>query len=213
MSDTFVGYAVVDFETTGSLPENHDRLLEVSVVHLSPNGEVTGQWETIIRPERDGQDRELLEREKARSTAMAESFPPSFQEISGALARMLSQRVFVSHNASHGLRFLRAEYLRIGLEIPIQEQANALCTMELTEPRLLLRKSLKESCAAYDIELGNDPTTADKARATAHLLKKIIQEVPKHPMWHQYLDRASYHHWPRMFSRESAWVPRSALSE
>jgi DNA polymerase-3 subunit epsilon len=34
------GYAVVDLETTGLTPGRGDRIVELAVVHVSPNGEV-----------------------------------------------------------------------------------------------------------------------------------------------------------------------------
>ena len=34
------GYAVVDLETTGLFPGGHDRIVEVGVVLVSPDGEV-----------------------------------------------------------------------------------------------------------------------------------------------------------------------------
>ena len=37
------GYAVVDLETTGLFPGGHDRIVEVGVVLVSPDGEVEDQ--------------------------------------------------------------------------------------------------------------------------------------------------------------------------
>ncbi|WP_370651806.1 exonuclease domain-containing protein [Microbacterium sp.] len=36
------GFAVIDLETTGLFPERHDRIVEVAVVHVSPEGVVEG---------------------------------------------------------------------------------------------------------------------------------------------------------------------------
>ena len=47
------GYTVIDVETTGLAPEKHDRILELAVVYVSPAGEITGSWSTLINPQRD----------------------------------------------------------------------------------------------------------------------------------------------------------------
>ncbi|MFD2353843.1 hypothetical protein ACFSTC_38125 [Nonomuraea ferruginea] len=40
-------------ETTGLRPSWHDRIVEVGVVLLDPRGLVTGEWSTLVNPERD----------------------------------------------------------------------------------------------------------------------------------------------------------------
>ena len=50
---TSTGYAVIDFQTTGLLPEHHHRVVELSVVHLDSAGRIEGSWETLIDPQRD----------------------------------------------------------------------------------------------------------------------------------------------------------------
>jgi DNA polymerase-3 subunit epsilon len=47
------GFAVVDFETTGLIAENNDRIIEIAVVHLNEAGVITGSWETLLNPVRD----------------------------------------------------------------------------------------------------------------------------------------------------------------
>ncbi|MFD2353823.1 hypothetical protein ACFSTC_38015 [Nonomuraea ferruginea] len=45
-------------ETTGLRPSWRDRIVEVGVVLLDPHGLVTGEWSTLVNPERDlGQQR------------------------------------------------------------------------------------------------------------------------------------------------------------
>jgi len=48
-----VGYAVIDVETTGLRPSWNDRIIEIGIVHTDLAGRVTGQWSTLINPERD----------------------------------------------------------------------------------------------------------------------------------------------------------------
>ncbi len=47
------GFAVIDLETTGLFPQKHDRIVEVAIVHVSPEGIVEGVWETLVNPMRD----------------------------------------------------------------------------------------------------------------------------------------------------------------
>ena len=45
-------YALVDVETTG-LTTSRDRIVQVAIAQMEPNGVVTDQWSTLIDPERD----------------------------------------------------------------------------------------------------------------------------------------------------------------
>jgi DNA polymerase III epsilon subunit-like protein len=47
------GFAVLDFETTGLFPGGHDRMIEVAIVHVTPDGEIEGHWDTLVNPGRD----------------------------------------------------------------------------------------------------------------------------------------------------------------
>ncbi len=38
------GYTVIDVETTGLVPERHDRIVEIGVVYVSDAGEVQDHW-------------------------------------------------------------------------------------------------------------------------------------------------------------------------
>ena len=45
--------AVVDVETTGLSPWRHDRIVEIAVVLLSPDGEIEDEYESLVNPGRD----------------------------------------------------------------------------------------------------------------------------------------------------------------
>jgi DNA polymerase-3 subunit epsilon len=47
------GFAVVGLETTGMFPTKHDRIVEVGVVLVSPDGEIESRHETLVNPMRD----------------------------------------------------------------------------------------------------------------------------------------------------------------
>ena len=46
------GYAVVDFETTGLSPAKGDRAIEIGLVHVSPDGTLEDEHETLIHVDR-----------------------------------------------------------------------------------------------------------------------------------------------------------------
>ncbi|MCW0121703.1 exonuclease domain-containing protein, partial [Bacillus subtilis] len=46
-------FAVIDTETTGLFPGNHDRIAEIAVITLDRSGTVLDRWETLVNPERD----------------------------------------------------------------------------------------------------------------------------------------------------------------
>lgn len=48
-----MGYAVIDFETTGILPSYHHRVIEIGVARVEDDGTVSGRWETLVNPQRD----------------------------------------------------------------------------------------------------------------------------------------------------------------
>jgi DNA polymerase-3 subunit epsilon len=48
-----LGYAVVDLETTGLHPGRHGRVVEIAIMSLAHDGEVTGEWSTLVNPHRD----------------------------------------------------------------------------------------------------------------------------------------------------------------
>lgn len=47
------GYTIVDLETTGLFPQQHDRVLEIGLINVSDAGEVESEWATLINPQRD----------------------------------------------------------------------------------------------------------------------------------------------------------------
>ena len=45
--------AVIDLETTGLSPWRHDRVVEIGIVVISPDGTVHSEYETLVNPNRD----------------------------------------------------------------------------------------------------------------------------------------------------------------
>src|SRR5688572_18851115 len=138
------GYAVVDVETTGLSPGQHHRVIEVAVVHLDASGHRTDEWCTLVNPRRD------LGAQRVHGISAADARrAPEFAGVAGELAARLSGRVLVAHNLSFDLRFLQAEFARLGHDL---SGVSGLCTMDLAGRFLGARtRSLAACCAAAEI--------------------------------------------------------------
>ncbi|GAA4837707.1 hypothetical protein GCM10023221_13810 [Luteimicrobium xylanilyticum] len=115
-------YAVVDVETSG-LSAAHDRVLQIAVVLLGPDGAHEGEWSTLLDPGCDPGRTDIhgLTRERL-------SGAPRFPDVLPILAPLLADRVLVAHNARFDWDFLAHEANRAGATLPVAER---LCTLAL----------------------------------------------------------------------------------
>lgn len=186
------GFAVVDLETTGLYPTK-DRIVEVGVVHMSPDGAVTERLATLVNPQRDvGATR--IHGLTAKDLADA----PTFAEAAPTLWRALAGRVVVAHNAPFDLRFLHQEFERCDLWMP---ELVALCTMRLAPEFLpgLTGRSLPACCAAAGVRLPQHHAALVDAEAAAGLLRAFRatqRQLP--PSWRQALTEAAHTRWEPM---------------
>jgi DNA polymerase-3 subunit epsilon len=172
---TNLGYAVLDFETTGLGADQTDRVIEVAVVLVSPDGTVTDRWESLVNPGRDTGPTHIhgIYNADVRNA-------PTFEQIAGKLVELLRGRVFVAHSAAFDSRFLAAEFRRAGLVSPVSP-GNTVCTM--LESKVFLdidSKSLAACCAATGIVLDDAHRASADAYATALLLGSFLRS---HPLW------------------------------
>ncbi|TFD91495.1 DNA polymerase III subunit epsilon [Cryobacterium serini] len=194
------GFAVIDFETTGLFPGGHDRVIEVAVAHVSADGQIEGQWETLINPGRD-LGRQDIHRVRAADVMLA----PTFAEVAPLLVALLDGRVIVAHNAAFDTRFLLAELARAGY--PITDPVISLCTMQLAREFLPgTGRSLADCCAAYDIDLTGAHRASVDTNATARLLSNYIAADPT--LWADPLDRAAAYRWPTLPASARPWYAR-----
>lgn len=164
------GYAVVDVETTGLFPGGTDRIVEVAVVHVSPDGEPERSWCTLLNPGRD------LGPQRIHGISAAGVLrAPTFDRIAGTLADLLAGRVFVAHNASFDMRFVRAEFAALGFDVPVVPET-CLCTLRWAG-RLLptAPRSLAGCCGHVGIPLEGAHAALVDATATAALLGHYLQ--------------------------------------
>ncbi|WP_181778858.1 exonuclease domain-containing protein [Pseudonocardia pini] len=167
------GYAVVDVETTGIQPGFRHRIAEIAIVHLDPSGVVTDSWDTLINPGRD-LGPQWIHGIRAADVRRA----PVFAEVAGEIAARLSGRVVVAHNWAFDAMHLRAEYQRLGHEVPLRREAG-LCTMRATGAAIpWTRRSLVECCAAAGLPERDWHTAAADAAAAADLLRFLLAAAP-----------------------------------
>ena len=157
--------AVIDVETTGLSPWRNDRIVEIAVVVISPDGQVRAEYETLVNPGRDlGPTR--IHRIAAADVLRA----PEFVEIAGDVLEILASiDVIAGHNVSFDKNFIIQEYARIDVEIP---EVPLLCTCQLFG-----RNSLAECCAELGLTFDGIPHRAlTDARVTAQLVTELCAD-------------------------------------
>ncbi len=128
------GFAVVDVETTGFVPEE-ERIVEVGVVLLDRAGQETGSFCTLIDPGRDPGPTHIH-----GITSSMVTGAPTFTGIRPYLAGLLSGRVVVGHNVDRfDLAFLRAECRRSGGERGVPGVLPTVDTLAVAQHHLGLR--------------------------------------------------------------------------
>lgn len=157
------GYAVFDLETTGFSPRS-DRIVEVGVVALHPDGSVEDEWETLVNPGRDvGATR------VHGITASDVLGAPRFRDVAEDLEEVLEGRALVAHNASFDVRFLTSEMVRAG-RLATGAVPPSVCTMRNARRFLSVPSvGLADCCAAAGVDLRNAHSALGDARATAEL--------------------------------------------
>lgn len=151
--------AVIDIETTGLSPWRNDRIVEIAVVVISPDGHIHTEYETLVNPNRD------LGPSRIHQIYTADVLhAPTFADVAGdVLAILADATVIAGHNVSFDWNFLIKEYERIEVEIPA---IPLLCTC-----RLFGRNSLHACCEELGITFDGIPHRAlTDARATASIV-------------------------------------------
>ncbi|GAA3048013.1 exonuclease domain-containing protein [Actinokineospora globicatena] len=167
------GFAVVDTETTGIDAAHRHRIAEVAVVHLDRGGAVTGEWSTLLNPERD-----LGPQAIHQITAAEARQAPRFADIAGDLVDRLRGRVVVAHNWPFDAMHLRAEFTRIGLDTPFDDLAG-LCTMRAASVVMPhSRRSLLACCTTAGLPAMRWHTARDDAMAAGALLGHMLASAP-----------------------------------
>ena len=158
--------AVIDVETTGLYP-GKDRVVEIAVVVVTPDGKRLGEFSTLVNPERDVGPTSVH-----GLTAKDVYSAPKFGELAGDLISILDGTVAIAgHNVWFDQSFLKAEFERLGRQWP---ESPTVCTM-----RLAGGGRLAECCADFQVPLPvNAHSALDDAHATAQLLARLLEDAP-----------------------------------
>jgi DNA polymerase-3 subunit epsilon len=168
-----VGYAVVDTETTGCLTSYRHRIAEIAVIHVDADGTTTGEWSTLINPQRD-LGPQAIHGIRAADVRRA----PTFDQVAPEVVDLVRGRSVVAHNWPFDAMHLRAEFDRIGVETPFHSYSG-LCTMRIAGQAMpWARRSLIECCAAAGLPVRDWHTARDDALAAADLLRHLLAVAP-----------------------------------
>ncbi|ULN53029.1 exonuclease domain-containing protein [Mycolicibacillus parakoreensis] len=183
-----MSFAVIDFETTGFVPERSDRVVEVGIVLTDGNGRIEDEWTTLVNPNRDVSAGRIH-----RITAGDLLDAPDFADISGHVLDRLTGRVVVAHNAPFDMRFLYYELLRA--DYAIFDRPAALCSMKWAG-RMIGTAKLEHCCEALGIPLDDAHSAICDARATAQLLPHLLTACSGAAEWLSDVQRSAAYRWP-----------------
>ena len=188
-------FAVIDVETTGLNPFRYDRVVEVAVVLVSPGHGATDEFSTLVNPDRDVGPTSIH-----GITATDVINAPRFSEVAPHLATRLRPSVaLVGHCVAFDAMFLRAEFERIGVAMPMY--------VTIDTRRLVGGGTLASCCAEYGIEFdGRAHAALHDARATAHLFQRVVGSDPSSLRPHEHLGTLE---WPRVPCAAGKLLPRS----
>jgi DNA polymerase-3 subunit epsilon len=160
--------AVVDVETTGLSPYRHDRIVEVAIALVDPIRGILSELQTVVNPERDIGPSSIH-----GLTATIVINAPRFDEIAEHLAGAITGCcALAGHNIRFDESFLRAEFGRIGVELP---HYRTLDTMALSGGG-----TLSDCCRIQGVSFeGTAHAAGDDTRATAQLLLALLSENPE----------------------------------
>jgi DNA polymerase-3 subunit epsilon len=166
-------WSVLDIETTGLWP-SVDRIVEIGVIRLAPDGHEIGAWTTLVDPDRDVGASQIH-----GLTAYDLRGAPRFRDLAPSLLAMLAGTRLAAHNALFDTNFLSCEFARAGLDWGMPD---ALDTMSAVS-RLGLTGSRRLSavCADLGIEHPDQHCALIDARATSGLLARVLDRLDERP--------------------------------
>jgi DNA polymerase-3 subunit epsilon len=200
------GFAIIDLETTGFAYNHTDRVCEVGVVLLDPNGQRETAWTTLVNPQRDlgAQHVHGIDATDARVA-------PLFEDIAGELTELLTGRVLVAHNTVFDTAFLVAEYARAGWPLDLTHEMT-LCTMRLAQ-QYGAPASLGACCNFFGVQLSDAHAALADAEAAAALFALFLGDTRGDAAWERWLKMGEAFRWPMPPRRAVAPVLRGTTAK
>jgi len=188
------GFAVVDVETTG-FSSSTERIVEIAVVVVEPDGTVSESFCTLLDPDRHPGPTHVH-----GITSEMVNGAPTFESIHPHLASLLSGRVVVGHNVDRfDLGFLRAECQRCGGDSLVPDSVVMLDTLVVARDLLGLygRASLSDCCDRFGLSWDDHHSALGDAAVTADLLQAMRNELGDEALGiTDLLNRATLTLWP-----------------
>lgn len=162
-------YAIIDLETTGGRP-SRDKITEIAII-LHDGEKVIDTFETLINPEC------YIPYGITQLTGISMDMvqdAPKFYEVAKQIVEMTKGTIFVAHNVRFDYNFIRAEFERLGFTYSRRK----LCTVRLSRKVFpgLPSYGLDHLIKFMDIEVAQRHRAMGDAKATAHLLKLILEQ-------------------------------------
>lgn len=172
-------YAVIDVETTGSLPGG-ERITEIAIFRYDGTT-VVDKFESLVDPEVSIPP--FISNLTGITNDMV-SDQPLFRDIADSIEEITQGAVFVAHNVGFDYGMVRGEFDRLGIDF----SRNRLCTVQLSRSILpgYPSYSLGKLTKSLGIPLQNRHRAAGDALATVELFSILLQTDAT------YIDEAMY---------------------
>lgn len=159
--------AVVDVETTGFAP-GPDRVVEVAVVRITPDGTIEDEWVSLVNPGRDVGPSWVH-----HITNDMVAGAPEFADVADELLDRFADAVVVAHNARFDAGFLAHELDTAGFQAPSLPGA---CTMQLARwsGLAVANYKLATCCEALGLVNAGAHSALGDARVTAELAARLV---------------------------------------
>jgi DNA polymerase III subunit epsilon len=163
------GYAVFDIETTGFSP-HPDSIVEIAIVHVEENGEITGAWDTLLKPAGSVGPSHIH-----GVTQSMVGGAPRFGDVAGHLYGLFAGRIAAAHNLpSFDGRFIEEHFRLAGIDgTPVRRGA---CTLKLAKRHLPgPPHTLDACCRQLGIVLDDAHQALADTLATAQMLARWLK--------------------------------------
>ena len=166
-------FTVFDFETTG-LNARYDRIIEIGAQKIK-NFQVIDEYSTLIQVD------QKLNETVQKLTGISNKMLEGQNKIEFALKdffEFMKGTVLIAHNANSDIAFLKAESMRLGIDI----DWSAFCSLKLSRKLLpdLESKSLDSLAKHYNLHFEARHRSIGDVKVTVEVLNKLFSSEGIH---------------------------------
>jgi DNA polymerase III subunit epsilon len=168
-------FAVIDVETSGLEPSEHD-LLQVAAVICDATGDVVSTFESAVRPPK-GPFSSVGPRHVHGITRRSLLLAPPASKVLLRFADAVRGCLITGHNIAFDNAFLENAATRAGVQLPLWP---ALCTLELSrslDTDRSRRHRLADLCDRYGVTNDRPHDALADALATAKVLPRLLTDA------------------------------------